>query len=170
MNENPMYQSPVISEQGGVAGVDVTLSSRAQQYLDQTSPWVRFISILIFVCAGLMFLAGLVMMLVGMVAGLVPAGMERAAFPGTVAGALVGVVYLVLACVYIAPGVFLSRYASAIRTLRSSRTAQALEDALKQQRSFWRYIGILTLVTLAIAVLSLAVFLIGMSLLVTRRF
>ncbi len=172
MNEDPMDQPPAVAEPGGVVTMEITLSSRAQHYLEQTSPWVRFISILNFVCAGLMFLLGLVMMLVGLAGRLAPndIGIGRSALPGAVAGVLLGMIYLLLACLYIAPGVFLSRYASAIRFLRSNRTADALEDAVRHQKSFWRYVGILALIGLVVAVLGLAVFLIGMSLLVARRF
>ncbi len=172
MNENPIYQVPVSPEQGGIASVDVTLNSKAQQYLDQTLPWVRFISILTFVCAGLMILAGFGMMLAGMAGRLVPAGVDvgPGSFPGTIAGVFVGLIYLVMAPVYIAPGVFLSRYATAIKFLRSNRTAEALENALKHQKSFWRYIGIVAVVGLVIMVLGLVVFLIVMSFLLTRRF
>jgi anti-sigma-K factor RskA len=60
--------------------------------------------------------------------------------------------YVALACVYIAPGLYLSRYANAIKRLKVNSTAAGLEEALKHQKSFWRFIGILTAISLAVAV------------------
>jgi len=48
-----------------VSTVTVGLTPLAQHYLDQTRPWVRFMSIMTFASAGLMLLAGLMMLLVG---------------------------------------------------------------------------------------------------------
>jgi ABC-type uncharacterized transport system permease subunit len=55
--------------------------------------------------------------------------------------------------VYVAPGVYLFRFASAIRDLKANSNAVALEDTLKHQRSFWRYVGILMAVTMVLAVI-----------------
>jgi len=53
----------------------------------------------------------------------------------------------------VAPGVFLHRCASAIRYLKSTCTDSGLENALKQQKPFWRFVGILSLIGLVIAAL-----------------
>jgi hypothetical protein len=59
---------------------------------------------------------------------------------------------MALACVYIAPGLYLARYASAIKRLNVNSTAAGLEEALKHQKSFRRFIGIVTAIGLASAV------------------
>ena len=53
---------------GGAATVGLT--PLAQQYLNETRPWVRFISVLTFVAAGFMLLAGLGILAVSVFGGL----------------------------------------------------------------------------------------------------
>jgi hypothetical protein len=56
---------------------------------------------------------------------------------------------------YILPGIFLFRYASAIKALKSDPSSPALEDALRYQKTFWRYLGILTIIMLCIFMLAM---------------
>jgi hypothetical protein len=95
----------------------------------QTSPWVTFLSILGFIGAGLMVLGGLVVLVAG---GL---GKVPAAF---------GLVYLLGAALYVAPSIFLWNYGSSIRRLLATSDMMSLSDAIGQQRSFWRLVGIMT--------------------------
>jgi hypothetical protein len=157
MSDQPP-ESPTGFQSSGVSADAMTttvLSPRAQEYLDQTRPWVRFISIMVFVGAAFMALAGLVMIALTM-AGAMAASGANAPF-GAVGVVAAGFFYLMLACLYIAPGVFLHRYAVAIRQLKAACTSSALEDALKHQKSFWRFMGILTVVGLVICVLVLVI-------------
>jgi hypothetical protein len=75
--------------------------------------------------------------------------------PGPLASAagfgVMALVYVLLAFVYVAPGMYLSRYASAIKRLKANATAGGLEDTLKHQKSFWRFVGILTAIGLVVA-------------------
>jgi hypothetical protein len=80
---------------------------------------------------------------------------------GTAFGALAGMEFVVmgffyffLALLYLPPAVFLWQYARAIQSLERSPSSEALEGALKHQRSFWRYIGILFAVFLILGVFS----------------
>ncbi len=113
------------------------------RYLKETKPWVRFISVMIFVGSVLVFLLGLVLILG---AGLL-SSLSRDAFGGVPLG-LLGFVYAVIACLAFFPALFLSRYASGIRHALSKEPIAGIEDALKNQRSFWRYMGIFLLIVL----------------------
>ncbi len=133
--------------------VMVGLTPLAQQYLEQTRPWVRFISIMTFVMAGLMLLLGVVMVSLAVFGGLVAGDRGALGVLGSaIGGGVMALVYLALACVYIAPGVYLSRYATAIKLLRANCNPGGLEDALEHQRSFWRFVGILTGISLVVGV------------------
>ncbi len=131
------------------APIMATLTGQAMEYLCQTQPWVRFISILIFLSAALMALAGFAMMAMMIAGGMTARGPVRGL--GAIGGLAAGSFYLMLACLYIAPGVFLHRYAVAIKQLRAACTPEALEEALKQQRSFWRFVGILSAAGLVVS-------------------
>ena len=117
---------------------DIILTNKGMKFLRQTRPWARFMSIIVFIGAGLMLLAGIMMFLFGASGNFLGANDPALQdLPGR--SFVLGWVYLVLAVLYVAPGVFLFRYASAIKTLESACTAEALEKALKYQKSFWRY-------------------------------
>jgi hypothetical protein len=133
----------------------VNLTANAQRHLSQTGPWVRFLSIMMFIGAAFIILAGAGLVLMGLAglgsstnpfgSGSMPSGM---AF-------LLGPIYIVMALLFYAmPGIFLFRYASAIKALKLTPSALALEAALRNQKTFWRYLGIMAIVMLAIFVLA----------------
>ncbi len=112
-------------------------------YLKQTKPWVRFISIMLFVGTTLMFLLGLLLILG---AGLL-SSLSRTVFGGAPLGML-GLVNAAMACLYFFPALFLYRYASSIRKAVKTDAVGGIEESLKNQRSFWRFAGIFLLVIL----------------------
>ena len=110
-------------------------------HLRATKPWVRFISIVSFIMAGFMVLGGLAMILMSTATP----GMANFGF-----GPLIGVLYILLAGLYIGPAYFLHQFASSIGNLMEGGGDVALEAALGSQKSFWRFAGITTLVVICI--------------------
>jgi hypothetical protein len=163
MNEDPIASVPEsASISPATVASETALTSVAHEYLSQTGPWVRLFSVLLFIGAGFMILAGAGLVLAGLVGLSSPREMPGAgAFPSSIGAIVVGPLYLVLSIVlYIVPALFLARYAGAIRTLRLNRSAVALEDAMKHQKSFWRYLGILAIVMLIVSILAIALVLV----------
>lgn len=135
--ENP-YQSPeVTSKPNDVGRWDSSLNSAADM-LRKTKPWVRFMSVIMFIASAFMALGGAFMMAAGAVGS-----------PG-ISGAFVGIVYVVMAVLYIIPAVFLWRYADRIGSFLLQRTPVALTHALEAQKSFWKFVGILTLIVICL--------------------
>jgi hypothetical protein len=64
--------------------------------------------------------------------------------------ALLGLIYIPLAAVYIYPGIKLWKYGTAIGQLLLSRTSADLEKALGEQKSFWKYGGIAAIVVMVL--------------------
>lgn len=113
--------------------------------LRKTKPWVRFLSILGFLGSAVMVLVGIGLAIFGMVAG----GGSTDSPMGPIAMAGLGLVYVLLALLYIIPSRYLFRYASAIkRALDSPSKTQPIEEALGYQKSFWKFCGILMLIML----------------------
>jgi hypothetical protein len=108
--------------------------------LRKTRPWVLFMGIMILLGCGLMVLGGIAMMAIGGLFG------EAAPFSGLA----LGLVYLVMAALYLYPAIRLLRYASAIRTIDGPNQAGAIEDALVHQQAFWRFVGLVTVAILAL--------------------
>jgi hypothetical protein len=138
------------------SAVVVGLTQLAYQYLDQTRPWVRFMSFVALVLSGLMVLMGIAMLLVSLLGGFStrqtgPSGV----FGSAIGGGLLALFYIALAVLYVAPGVYLARYAAAIKLLKTNCEAGVLEDAIKHQRSFFRFVGIMMAIGLALTVVVL---------------
>mgnify|MGYP000961459785 CR=1 FL=1 len=136
---------------------EVALSDRGRKFLSQTRPWVRFMSVMIFAGAVFMILGGVMVAVVGLSRNTVPDG----GFAGLPFGNFLylGLLYVALALLYVGPGVCLSRFAAAIKKLEAAPASEALEKVLKSQRSFWRYVGILAVVSLVVLASLLAFFL-----------
>jgi hypothetical protein len=110
--------------------------------LQQTQPWARFMGIVGFVMVGLM-------VLIGVAAG--AAGIAT----GDAEAAVLLVIYPLIALLYIFPSLHLVRYANRIRDFVAHGQQSQLEAALEAQRAFWKFIGIVTLVTILMTVLIL---------------
>ena len=76
-------------------------------------------------------------------------------------GLSVGLVYLVFAILYIYPSVRLWQYASSISRLEASRDSFSLETALDQQRSFWKFVGIVVTITIIVYAFVIVFFVMG---------
>lgn len=108
--------------------------------LERTRPWVLFMSILGFVSVGFMILGGIGVAVAGIAA-------QRPEF------AILAVLYPLLGLIYIFPSLYLYRYSARIRGLATNAQVQQLDSALDAQRSFWKFVGIVTVVGLAVTVL-----------------
>lgn len=155
MNEYPADHVPGTDSNSAAAdgrAVIASLTPLAQQYLDQTRPWVRFMSVVTFASAGLMVVMGLGLLFFGLLGGLAAGNREGFGVLGSAVGAgVLALFYLAVAGLYIAPGLYLARYAKAIERLEANSTPVGLEDVLKHQKSFWRFAGIVTAIGLAVA-------------------
>lgn len=142
------YASPAANEVFASQSSSAVSAGVIQQ-LAGTKPWVRFISVLTFVGAGLMLILGLVMMLMGSV---IANASKNPMFAGGM-GVMMAVIYIVMAAFYIYPGIKLWKYANYIGLLMSSGGVADLEMALSQQRSFWKFVGIIFLIFVSLYVL-----------------
>jgi GYF domain 2/Family of unknown function (DUF5362) len=118
--------------------------------LRETRPWVLFLAILGIILTGLMLLGG-IGMLVAMAFASRSVGSPPALASGMMAG--MGVMYLLIAFLYSYPIIKLFKYAGAIGRLNRSGAVRDLEDALQQQKSFWKFIGIMTAILIVIYLL-----------------
>ena len=111
------------------------------EHLRATKPWVRLISVIMFISVGLMWLGGVFLMFMPS-----PMGMRNPGFVGPV----IGIVYILFGGLYIFPAYFLHQYASSINDFVQGGGDSAMESALGSQKSFWRFVGILTLVIISL--------------------
>lgn len=132
----------------------IVVSENMLGSLKATRPWVKFIAIAWFVGLAFMVLFGLAM-ITGMYTGFSRPGMP--AFFGKA----FGIFYIVMALIYSIPTLYLYRYAKAITGIQGSAVMKAFEDALKQQKSFWKYMGIFIIVVVVLCALIMVGFMIA---------
>ena len=127
-----------------VYGQSGEVSAAVVGLLRSTKPWVRFLSVLGFL--------GLVLLVLGcLVILVIPMGPMGAMPLGPRVGAAFA--YLLMGLVQFPAVLFLHRYAGRIANLMASGSPTDLEDALRAQKSFWKYAGILTLVMMILYLL-----------------
>lgn len=110
------------------------------QHLLATRPWVLFVSIFGFITCGLLLVGSLGLIAVSL------ARSPRFEFP-VVSG---GLLYVVPSVLYAVAAWLLYKYAAAIKRYRDSRSSRDMEATLGSQKSFWKFMGIVTIIVLGI--------------------
>ena len=150
---------------------ELTLDQESIAHLGETARWGKFLAIAGFVTCGLMVVLAFVVgsILAASSAFLPPEagrGAAAAAF-APIGGALIGAIYLVFAGIYFFPCLFLFRFSVRMKTALKGHDLVQLNQSLKAQRNLFRFVGILTIIGLAlgaIEVLAVAVIaIIGLS-------
>jgi hypothetical protein len=143
--------NPLDSSSSSSSGLVVNGESAG--YLKETGGWARFLAILGFVFVALIlilaFFVGALMSSFGMGAQL--AGMEF----------MMGIVYFGIAALYFFPILYLFRFATNVIEAVKSNDNQTLVTALKNLKSHYKFIGILTAIFLGLYVCILVVTLIA---------
>jgi hypothetical protein len=142
---NP-WQSPgavIRAEENSV--VQGGLTALMIRYLKEASPWLRFAGIMGYIGAGILVVTGVIMAIVFAVTGDSTFGAGLASG----FGALAGLIYVVIGVAAFFPARFTHRFGSKIRNYFLSNAGQDLEDALKNNKSLWKFNGILMIVSLA---------------------
>lgn len=129
---NP-FEPPSAVDTGLAVSVQTTVPDTVVELLGETRPWVKLMAVLAFIMVPLMLLAAVG---VAMATGF----KNAASFLPLMIGVLV----------YVPAAVFLWKYAGSIRQLQNGGGQVALEAALRSQKSFWKYLGILACVMLSI--------------------
>ena len=148
---------PMGAPQAPMAGVGP--SEMSCELLRQTKPWVQFLGVLSFILSGFMMLGGVLMIILGLIGG---ASGGRGAMGSAISGAVLGAVYIPLALIYLYPGLKMWQFGSAIGRLMTSRSNEDMEVALGHQKSFWKYCGIFTIVSMVLYfLLIIGLFIVG---------
>jgi hypothetical protein len=140
---NP-WQSPgaEINAEKNFASSQV-LTGNMVHYLKETSPWLRFIGVLGFIGCGLMGVGGLVFAII------MAAFAELAGEFGGAVGIFIGIGYIIGGALLFFPARFIYNCGAKIRNYTLSNAAPDLEEAFKYNKSFWKFSGILSIISLA---------------------
>jgi hypothetical protein len=117
--------------------------------LRQTKPWVRLLSVLGFISIGLMVISGSI----SLIAFFKHAPDNTSALPIVLLGSVCNIV---LGLLYFFPSLFLFKFASSIGRLLNGGGSDEMEETLSNQKSFWKFVGILTVITIVLALIGIA--------------
>ena len=152
--ENP-YQSPAANtevvkplvSQGALTEIMV-------KNLIEASPWLRFIGVLGFIGSGFCFLAGIIFLFSAPFANQmfdeIP-GYFSLVFRGLSSMiALYSLYFIGIGVVNFFPSLFAYRFGTKIRVYTQSNSEQDLEFAFRNNKSYWKFKGILAIIGLAV--------------------
>jgi len=125
-------------------------------FLKGASPWLRFLGILGFISAGLIALWGILFFALGTIMGRVwtsVPGFESFTDLNNTLGAafgfLMGLAIIGIALLIFFPSLFTYRFGAKIRSYLRNGLDQDLEQAFKNNKSLWKYYGIICIIYLA---------------------
>jgi len=116
-------------------------------YLKGASPWLRFVGVMGFLSAGLTVLWGLVSLI------FIPLTREiwdeLPGITGMLLGGTMTMIFIGLGVLIFFPSLFIYRFGEKIRRYLRTGTDQDLEQAFRNNKSLWKFVGILCIINLA---------------------
>lgn len=146
--DNPYAASAPSYQQTPAYPPHGTVDPLVVQALQGTKPWVRLCAVIGFIGTGIILL-GAVAMLSG--SAFMPTQKQELPFAGV--QFLIAFLYGAMGVLYLFPSLKLWKYGSSILRLMDTGSNADLVEALDQQRSFWKFVGIMILIMIALNVL-----------------
>ncbi len=126
---------------------ELVLENETILCLLETSRWASVLSIMGFIGLGLLLIFGLLV-------GTVMNNINTPVFSSFSSG-LVSAFYLLLAGIYFMPVLYLFRFASRMKFAIREMNQEALNDAFKNMKSLFRFLGMMTIAIVCVYVLIL---------------
>ena len=132
-----------------------TLTEPMLLYLYEASPWLRFVGILFYITCGFFVIGGIIAAIV-----MFAISDFTYVFDELVMG-LVWLLYVPIGILYFFPARFIYNFGAKIRNYRFTKSGGDLELALKYNKSFWKFVGIICIIFIAFIPLSIFLAVIG---------
>ncbi len=139
---------------------ELQVTPRIYSYLNETSRWGKFLSIIGFICCGFMVILAFILPSIYMhlpVASPLPEGYA--------AGMKVGltIVYLVLAVILFFPCMYLYKFSTKMQIATKELNQETFDESFMNLKALFKFYGIFTIVMLSIYALVLVVSIIGVA-------
>jgi hypothetical protein len=133
---------------------ELSIDETSSGFLQETSRWAKFLSIVGFVMVGFMILISLTIIGMGSSNALLEASFQNAGYSSPMT---VGVIYLVMAVVSIFPYLYLFQFGSKMKAALQSSDQDALNSAFSSLKSSFKFVGVFTIIMLAFLLLAVVV-------------
>lgn len=132
---------------------ELQVDPQSNAYLAETAKWAKFLAIIGFIMCALIALAGL---FAGTMLSSLSDGMGM---PGL--GVAASVMYILFALLWFFPCLYLYRFSVRTQTALRNNEQQSLTAGLMNLKSYFKFVGILTLIIIAIYALMLIFVMLG---------
>ena len=139
-------------------GLEVT--ENAKKYLKTTSSWINFLAILDFISIGFLIFYGIIMLISsGAMADI------DTIFLGsmTYISVFVGTFCLAVGVIAFFPTLYLFRFAKKTTKALANQDTLVMEDAFKNMKSYWKFTGIMTIISIALCIISIPIIIIAVA-------
>jgi uncharacterized oligopeptide transporter (OPT) family protein len=151
--ENNEIQSVVTTQ-----NTELIVSKESIAYLNETRKWTMFFSILGFVFIGLMAIAAIGMLTAGLI------GSSFSGFGGTGLFSILFFLYIIIGVLYLFPVLYLLKFSTNMKSALEGLNSNNLTVAFQNLKSHMKFVGILTIVMIALYILIIFVaILVGLS-------
>jgi Family of unknown function (DUF5362) len=138
---------------------ELTFDRESIDLLTETSRWGKFLAIVGFITCGLIvllsFFAGA--FVANSTSALAPYSTSEVRTVSSMSGAFLTFIYLIVAVVYFFPCLYLYRYSVRMKTALATNDQTKLNQSLRNQKMLYRYVGIVTIIALAIELIGLII-------------
>jgi len=130
---------------------ELHVDQQSSSYLGETAKWAKFLSIVGFVMCGLIVLAAL---FAGAFFGAAFRQMGMSG-GGAVGGAFLSIIYILVALLYFFPCLYLFNFSGKMQVALKNNDQEQLSGSLRNLKSCFKFLGILTIVMLSFYALAL---------------
>lgn len=117
------------------------------QQMVSIGKWSKFMAIVMFVSMAIVFFCGIAAVCSPQIVA------SQYGFDNMVIGKIVGVVYIVMAIVYLFPAFFLLKNADAMRCAGQHGSQEQFAEAMRYGKRYWKFCGIFLIVALGLCAL-----------------
>jgi membrane protein YqaA with SNARE-associated domain len=144
--ENPYNspESPIVPEKAQQAG---NLTETMLRYLREASPWMQFFGVIYFISAGFCALGGIISLFT--FSEFNPLLDTLGIGQGGGLGFLIFIFYMGIGALSFFFGLFAFNFGAKIKKYQYSNIDEDLEQAFKNNKSYWKLSGILTIIALS---------------------
>jgi Family of unknown function (DUF5362) len=128
--------------------LDLQIDMQSNSYLTEAAKWSKFLAIIGFISCGLMLIIGIA------TASIFSGNASSGVFAG-MGGLVMSSFYFVFAIVYFFPCLYLLRFASKMQVALRRNDQQELNNSFANLKSCFRFMGILTIVVIALYIVGI---------------
>lgn len=140
---------------------DLTVTTISRGYLSETAKWAKFLAILGFIMCGFIVIAAFFL---PFLMSFIPSGeMMPMGVMGKGLGIIMAFMYLGLALIFFMPCLYLYRFSTKMKTALLQSDSEVLDTSLSNMKSFFKFYGIMTIITMSFYVLILIITILGAS-------